>query len=119
MPRGRKENLKSLKTRTTAERRKIARAGGKASGKARREKRLMSQIFAERLSDGLDSDIEKVLPKIIRKGGAAAVSMMKEIREATEGSKVKTETVLTINTDDEKVQQVLKDFGITKPETEN
>lgn len=116
---GRTENLKPQNTRTKAEQRKIARAGGKASGKARREKRLMSQIFAERLSDGLDSDIEKVLPKIIRKGGAAAVSMMREIREATEGSKVKTETTLTINTEDEKVQQVLKDFGVNKSETEN
>ena len=114
MPRtGRKENLRRL---TPDEARKIGREGGKKSAKVRREKKLMSQIFADLLSDGLDKDIESVSPKIIRKGGAAAVSLMKTIAEVTEGSKIKTETVLTINADDEKVQQVLKEFGITKPE---
>ena len=93
--------------------------GGKATAKARKEKKLMSQIFAELLSNGLDKDIERASPKIIRKGGGPAVSLMKTIAEVTEGSKVKTETVLTINTEDEKVQQVLKEFGITKPESKN
>lgn len=112
-------NKKNLRRLTPEEARKIGSKGGKKSVEVRREKKLMSQIFAERLSDGLDKDIEKVLPKIIRKGGAAAVSMMKEIREATEGSKVKTETVLTINTDDEKIQAILKEHGVNKPEPEN
>ena len=87
MPRDGTKNLIPQNRRTKDEQKTIARKGGVASGKARREKRLMSQIFAERLSDGLDSDIEKVLPKIIRKGGPAAVSLMKIIAEVTEGNK--------------------------------
>ena len=79
----------------------------------------MSQIFSELLSNGLDKDIEKVSPKIIRKGGAAAVSLMKTIAEATEGSKVKTETVLTINAEDEKVAAVLREYGINKPDSKD
>jgi general stress protein YciG len=82
---GRPENLKPL---TTEKAREIGKKGGKASVKARKEKRLMSQIFAELLTDGLDIDIKKAAPKIIKKGGAPAVSLMKVISEATEGSKV-------------------------------
>lgn len=37
-------NLKSLATRTTEERREIARKGGHASGKARRHKKLCREI---------------------------------------------------------------------------
>lgn len=116
MPRSGIKNLIPNEARTPEERRKNARKAGKASGKARREKKLLSQIFAELISDGLENDIKKAAPSIIRKGGAPAVSMMKEIREATEGSKVKTETALTINTDDEKIKNILNEYGISKPE---
>jgi len=126
-PKGRKENLRRL---TTEEAREIGRKGGKNSVKKRREKKLMSQIYAEFLAkehDIITSDGKKkpvsgsemvstVMRKVLSRGDSASVSLMKEVREGTEGSKVKTETVLTINTDDEKVQQVLKEFGITKPE---
>ena len=124
MPRGNTKNLKPQNTRTKAEQRKIAQMGGKASGKARREKKLMSQIYADILADqsgikkggGIRAVAREILNSTDPKTTTARVSLMREIREATEGSKVKTETVLTINTDDEKVQQVLKEFGITKPE---
>jgi hypothetical protein len=112
-------NPQNLKPLTTKKAREIGRKGGIASGKAKKERRLMSQIFAELLSNGLDKDIEKVSPKIIRKGGAAAVSLMKTIAESTEGSKVKTETILTINTEDEKVAAVLAEYGINKPASKN
>ena len=116
MPRGNPSKLIPANRRSKQEVSENGRKGGIKSGKVRREKRLMSQIFAELLTNGLDQDIEKASAKIIRKGGGPAVSLMKTIAETTEGSKIKTETVLTINTDDEKVQQVLKEFGITKPE---
>lgn len=112
-------NKKNLRRLTTEEARKIGREGGKASVKARREKKLMSQIYAGLISNGIETDIEKAVPKIIRKGGSPAVALMRELREGTEGSKVKTETVLTINTDDEKIQQLLKEHGVNKPESEN
>jgi len=119
MPRDGRKNLIPQNKRTKAEQKRIARMGGKASGKARREKRLMSQIYAEMLSNGLDTDIEKASKRVIKKGGGPAVSLMREIREGTEGSKVKTETVLTINTDDEKIQALLKEHGVHKSEPEN
>jgi len=112
-------NKKNLRRLTTEEARKIGREGGKASVKARREKKLMSQIYAGLISNGIETDIEKAAPKIIRKGGSPAVALMRELREGTEGSKVKTETVLTINTDDEKIQQILKEHGVNKSESEN
>jgi hypothetical protein len=119
MPRDGSKNLIPQNRRTKAEQKKIARKGGVASGKARREKRLMSQIYAELISNGLDEDIEKASRRVMRKGGSPAISLMRELREGTEGSKIKTETVLTINADDEKVQQVLKEFGINKAESKD
>jgi hypothetical protein len=100
MPRtGRIENLKP--PQTTEEAREWGSHGGKASGEARRKKKLMSQIYGEFLAekftikvDGKDKDISgedlvgSVVKKVLVSGGSAAVSLMKEIREATEGSKL-------------------------------
>ena len=75
--------------------------GGKASAKAKKERKLMSQIYADillkRLSvpfeegteemTGLEL-VEHAVKTALATGGSPAVSMMKEIREATEGSKV-------------------------------
>lgn len=107
-------NPQNLKPLTTKKAREIGRKGGIASGKAKKEKRLMSQIFAELLSDGLDDDIKRVAPKIIKKGGASSVSLMKVITEATEGVKNKTELSLNVNQSDPAVSEVLDKYGITK-----
>jgi len=117
MPRGNVKNLIPQNKRTKAEQRKIAQQGGKASGKARREKKLMSAILADYLArqKGYDS-FDKYIEKVLKRGDGSTVNMIKTFADVIEGSKIKTETVLTINTDDEKVQQVLKEFGITKPE---
>lgn len=123
--------IENLKPKTSAKAR--GKLGGIKSGKVKREKKLMSQIYAEFLvkeheiigSGGKREKLEghallsKVMSKVFARGDHAAVSLMREIREGTEGSKVKTETVLTINTDDEKVQQVLKEFGVNKPDTKD
>ena len=53
------------------------------------------------------------------RGDGSTFNMIKTFADVIEGSKVKTEAVLTINTDYEKVQQVLKEFGITKPESKD
>ncbi len=116
---GRKENLKP---KTSAKAR--GRLGGIKSGKSKRIKKLMSEIYADLLADqsgikkgqGIPKVVEEILNKTDAKTTSARVALLRELREGTEGSKIKTETVLTINTDDEKVQQVLKEFGITKPE---
>ena len=125
---GRTENLKP---KTSAKAR--GKLGGIKSGIVKREKKLMSQIYAEFLAKehevvGRDGQkktlsghalLSSVMSKVLSRGDSSAVSMMREIREGTEGSKVKTETVLTINTDDEKIQQILKEHGVNKPESEN
>ena len=94
--RGRVENLRPAKTTEVAKAR--GKLGGIKSGDAKREKKLMSQIYGEFLADRFKVDgkeatgadiISKVVKTVLNKGGAPAVSLMKEIREATEGSKTK------------------------------
>jgi len=125
---GRTENLKP---KTSAKAR--GKLGGIKSGKVKREKKLMSQIYAEFLakehnimtSDGKKKPVSgsemvsSVMRKVLSRGDSASVSLMREVREGTEGSKIKTETVLTINTDDEKIQAILKEHGVNKSESEN
>lgn len=92
------ENLKLIKT--TEEAREKGRAGGIKSGEVRRKKKLLAQIYAELLAEKHEIDIDgikqkvtgealvkHVSKKIIMKGDSSSVSMLKEIREATEGSK--------------------------------
>ena len=105
----------------TAEKAAIfGKKGGVASGKAKREKKLMSAILADYLArqKGYDS-FDKYINRVLKRGDSSTVSMIKTFADVIEGSKIKTETVLTINVDDEKVQQVLKDFGVNKAEPEN
>jgi hypothetical protein len=98
MSKGKIENL--IPVRSKEEARMRGSAGGKKSGEARREKKLMSTIYgeflAERFSVTIDGGkkeisgselVNSVVKKIIVAGGPAAVSLMKEIREATEGSR--------------------------------
>ena len=96
------DNLIPNSERTPEELQEMTRKGGIASGKARREKKLMSQIYAEFLEkehdvEGPDGDRTKmsghaivsvVMSKVLARGDSAAVSLMKELREATEGSKL-------------------------------
>jgi len=124
MPRGNVKNLKPQNTRTKAEQRKIARQGGKASGKARRLKKLMSEIYADLLADqsgikkgqGIKKVAEEILNSTNVKGVSARVALLRELREGTEGSKIKTETTININTDDKNVADVLARHGIIKTE---
>ncbi|WP_438979988.1 hypothetical protein [Polynucleobacter sp.] len=86
----------NLKTPTTEQARKIGRMGGLKSAKVKKEKKLLSQIYAEILAskngiNGSGKTIADVAGEILLDKGlgsnASKVSMMKEIREATEGTK--------------------------------
>ena len=85
-----KDNLKRI--RTTEEAREKGRKGGKRSVEVRREKKLLSMVYADMLSEKYGKgekgvDLKSVVKGILADGGAPAVSMLREIREATEGSK--------------------------------
>ena len=107
---------------STKEAKQRGSKGGKASGKARKEKKLMSQIYADMLADqsgikggkGFKEVVREILNSTDPKTTAARVSLMKEVREATEGSKLQTETTLNINTEDLNVADILARHGVNK-----
>lgn len=82
--------------------RERGRIGGIKSGIAKREKKRISQVYADFLmrehdiigKDGLKRSIsgeqllQSVMSKVLARGDASSVSMMKEIREGTEGQHV-------------------------------
>lgn len=88
---GKPENLK---VPTSEEARLYGQRGGKKSVEVRREKKLLSAMYAEILAKGFEVDgdrlsLDEVVSAIISQNNGASVSMLKEIREATEGSKTK------------------------------
>ena len=107
MPRrGKTENLDPIHSKDVA--RERGAKGGRASGVAKREKKLMSQIYGNFLAEkhkvkieGAEKEVTgeqylaAVMNKVFGAGGAPAVSLMKEIREATEGQKMVVEASLT------------------------
>jgi hypothetical protein len=95
---GRPENLNPV--RSEEEARAKGRKGGIKSGEVRREKKRMSEIYAdflaERFAIKIDGEMKeitgsslvgRVVKQVLISGGPGAVSLMKEIREATEGTK--------------------------------
>lgn len=97
--RGNIDNLIPLPKRTKEAQREIQSKGGKASCEAQREKKRMSQIYADFLAAEHEIDIDEVrvklegpkllahvMKQVLARGDSSSVSMMKEIREATEGS---------------------------------
>lgn len=107
-------NPQNLKKHTTPEEARINGAkGGRKSAEVRREKKRMSQIYAEILADKAKIDIEgdgklkemtgvelvkEVSKRILLSGGSPAVSLIKELREGTEGTKVTLDGELDVNT---------------------
>ena len=93
-------NAQNLKRSTPKEARENGRKGGLASVEARRERKRMSEMYADFLAKEHDLVIggekkkiaghqmlAQVMSKILARGDSASVSLIKEIREATEGSK--------------------------------
>ncbi len=96
------ENLTKL---TTEEARKRGSNGGKASVESRRKKKMLSELYADILSDRLtiqDQDFEPgdfvklTALKILARGDSASATMLKEIREATEGNKLQLSGELAV-----------------------
>jgi hypothetical protein len=94
-------NLVPTNKRSKDEAREIGKKGGIMSGKSRRQKKLMTQIYGEFLAGKYDVTIDgevkkisgdkltlEIIKKILTKSrsDSAKVSLLKEIREATEGS---------------------------------
>ena len=107
MPVPRPENLDPVKTKDEA--RKRGRNGGIKSGIVKREKKLMSQVYAKALAEKykvsiggktIEIDWEEFLGIVIRdimmRKDSCSVSLMKEIREATEGSQLTLSGAVTI-----------------------
>ena len=95
------KNLIPQNKRTKEEQRAIAKKGGIASGEARREKKRISQIYTDFLLATHEIEINEemvklegaallahVMKQVLVRGDSASVSLLKEIREATEGSKI-------------------------------
>ena len=86
------KNLKPVKT--TEEARARGKQGGIKSGQVRRERKLLSDIYGEVLSELYEVDAKKgtpaknIIKQILARTDNASVSMLKEIREATEGNKL-------------------------------
>jgi hypothetical protein len=106
------ENLIPGNKRTPMEARINGRKGGIKSVKVRREKKLLSEIYAEVIAELYQEDIKKgtgskfIIKKILQRKDSSSVGMWRELRDATEGSKVKIQGDVTISrlktmTDDE------------------
>lgn len=87
-------NLQNLKAPLSPEEaRRLGSIGGKKSVEVRRERKLLSQMYAELLAKGFEIEgerlsIDEVTAAILSRKDNASVSMLKEIREATEGNKL-------------------------------
>jgi hypothetical protein len=97
--RGNPEKLIPTNKRTKKEASDLGRLGGIRSGEVRREKKRMSQIYADFLAAEHEINIDDVrvklegpkllahvMKQVLARGDSSSVSLMKEIREATEGS---------------------------------
>lgn len=97
------ENLIPTSQRSKEEARALGAIGGAKSGEVRREKKKFRSLYAEVLAREYtvanevlgqktlrgDQLIVEVIGAIIGQGGAPSVSMIKEMREAIDGEKIK------------------------------
>ena len=94
-------NESNLRTPTSEEARAMQRKGAEKRKENTAKKKLMSQIYAEFLEKEYnvrqgDKErkltgaelINECMKKIIARGDSSSVSLMREVREGTEGSKV-------------------------------
>lgn len=94
-------NEKNLRTPTSEEAREMQRKGAEKRKENNAKKKLMSQIYAEFLekeynvktTDGTKKIsgselVNEAMKKIMARGDSSTVSLMKELREGTEGSKI-------------------------------
>jgi hypothetical protein len=89
-----KDNLKPIQKGQLSHEEAKARGskGGKKSVEVRKERKEIRKALTDYYRDLLndpDIDLNEAMKKIINQKNSASVSMLKEIREATEGSKIK------------------------------
>lgn len=91
-PKGTPGNLLDLSKLDKETKRKMASNGGKKAQAMRKEKKLLSELYTKAIADMYEESDELNLPMIIKKvlarADSSSVALLKEIREATEGSKV-------------------------------
>ena len=93
------KNLIPLNKRTKKAQREIQSKGGKASAEKARERKKVSEMYADFLAATHEIEIDEkkeklegsallayVMKQVLVRADSASVSMLKEIREATEGS---------------------------------
>lgn len=97
-----RENLIPTSERSKDEARALGRAGGIKSGEVRREKKRMADIYAGVLAREFDVKnkegqkvtktgadlVEDVIFSVVKKRNGTSVSMIREMREGIDGSKV-------------------------------
>jgi len=93
-----RDNLVSLADRTPEERAEIARMGGIASGEAKREKKVMSEKLAAYFEH---KDLESYFDAMMERKDNVTMALLKEAREAIEGSKIKMDGAIIINIDND------------------
>lgn len=85
-------NTKNLRPLTKELAREVGAKGGRKKAENAAKRKLLSDIYADYLAkaNGVDgyTDIKDVISAVLERGDSASVSMMKEIREATEGNKI-------------------------------
>jgi hypothetical protein len=96
-------NKQNLRTPTSEE----AREMQKKSVQKRKENILMSQIY-KKFIDEHKKELEEMLEKTIKRNDSSSVSLLKELREGTEGSKV--QVTGDLNTKLQTTEERLKEF---------
>ena len=116
-------NEKNLRTPTSVEAREMQRKGAEKRKENNAKKKLMSQIYAEFLEKEYNvrqGDKERKLTgaelvnecmkKIIARGDSSSVSLLREVREGTEGTKVNIDGSLAVSNDMETTEERVKKF---------
>lgn len=88
------KGIKNLTPFDSERAKRAGNVGGVKSGEARRQKKLLSEIYGEVIADLYKIDAKKgtpaktIIKAILERTDSASVSMLKELREATEGNRL-------------------------------
>ena len=116
-------NENNLRTPTTDEAKEMQKKSAEKRKENNAKKKLMSQIYAEFLEKKYklkkEGDIKEItgdelvqesMKKIIARGDSSSVSLMREIREGTEGTKLNLDGAVAVNNDMDTTEERLKKF---------
>ncbi len=100
------KNLKPHIIKSAKKAREMGKVGGIKSGIAKRKKKLLTEIYKEFIQKN-GKTIDEAILKAIKRGDNSSISALREIRQATEGDKIKV---------DAEVQPLQIQVNIVKPE---